>query len=546
MKHRILTLVALGLLGLSAFAAGPQSKLQKLVELNDQWQKENSPLTDSSIDNATYMLGNIELYRLTGNPDYYDYVDRWCRHNNWKADNMPALEVYWIMNTLVPAPYKIEDVTRRSQADLSDLRADGSRIMTNSAAAELGKRILSQRDEIMADNGALTDVTVPNAPKIAPGPEFSFSVVNPSDYDRQDVVELDAGQVYKKLGVEPGRFFIVRDGDGVETPYQITADGKILVQAVVAPNGRSNFNIRRGEPKDYRLDVNGHVYPDRLEDLAWENDRCAWRIYGLPMNGQSSGFDTFTKNVTYPVQDHLYHSELKGYARRDSLEAAGIKPDWKNMHRWTYSYHRNRGEGMDAYTVSMTLGAGAPAIIKDGQVVPGTVYEKVEIVENGPLRFKARLTQVPKDGVHETRVISQDKATHLARVDVQWDQENDVASGIVVHKSQPDAYIINDKENYITYSDALDTPQGQYGQLFIACLYPQEMDKYEYLPLEKEVAGGIGHVIARKHYRPGDTFTYYAGSAWSRYDVPTMKIWQDWIRMYSDNLKQPLQVVVTE
>ena len=104
MKHRILTLVALGLLGLSAFAAGPQSKLQKLVELNDQWQKENSPLTDSSIDNATYMLGNIELYRLTGNPDYYDYVDRWCRHNNWKADNMPALEVYWIMNTLVPAP----------------------------------------------------------------------------------------------------------------------------------------------------------------------------------------------------------------------------------------------------------------------------------------------------------------------------------------------------------------------------------------------------------------------------------------------------------
>ena len=56
---------------------------------------------------------------------------------------------------------------------------------------------------------------------------------------------------------------------------------------------------------------------------------------------------------------------------------------------------------------------------------------------------------MPKDGVHETRVISQDKATHLARVDVQWDQENDVASGIVVHKSQPDAYIINDKENYI-------------------------------------------------------------------------------------------------
>lgn len=546
MRIRLMALAAMGMFGLCAMAAGPQTKLQRLVELNDQWQKANTPLTDSSIDNATYMLGNLELYRLTGKPEYYDYVDRWCRHNKWKADNMPALEVYWQMNKLVPAPYKIEDVTRRSQSDLDALRRDAAGVRVSSEAAALGKRILNERDEIMAANHALTDVTIQNAPKTAPGPEFSFTVVNPTDYDRQDVVELDAVQVYGKLGIEPGRFFIVQDGDRVETPYQITADGKILVQAVVAPSGKANFTIRRGEPKDYRLDVNGHIYPDRLEDLAWENDRCAWRIYGMPMNGQSAGFDTFTKNVTYPIQDHLYHSELKGYAYRDSLAATGVEPDWGNLHRWTYSYHRNRGEGMDAYTVSMTLGAGAPAIITDGKIVPGTAYEKADIVENGPLRFKVRLTQAPKNGVHETRVISQDKGTHLARVDVLWDKESDVASGIVVHKSQPEAYIINEKENYITYADALDTPQGQYGQLFIACLYPQKMDKYEYIPMEKEVAGGIGHVIARRHYKPGDTFTYYAGSSWSRYDVPTMKIWQDWIRMYSDNLKQPLEVIIKD
>lgn len=542
MKIRLLSLAAIGLFGLSAMAA-PQSRLQALIALNDQWQKENTPLTDAGIDNAIYMLGNLELYRLTGNPAYYDYADQWCRHNKWKADNAAALEVYEIMNTLVPAEYKVEDVRRRSQSEIQALKAKS--VKPTSKGSVLGQRILDERNKIMEDNRAITDVVIPNAPKTAPGPEISFSVVNPTDYDRQDVVELDAANVFKKLGIERGRFFIVRDADGVETPYQITADGKILVQAVVAPNGKSNFTIRRGEPKDYRLDVNGHIYPDRLGDLAWENDRCAWRIYGMPMNGQSAGFDTFTKNVTYPIQDHLYHNELKGYVLRDSLKALGQNDGWQDLHKWTYSYHRNRGEGMDAYTVSMTLGAGAPAIIKDGQIVPGSAYEQAEFIENGPLRFKVRLKQHPLNGVNETRIITQDKASHLARVDVQWDRENDVASGIVVHKSQPDAYIINDKENYITYADALDTPQGQYGQLFIACLYPQQME-YEYLPLAKEVAGGIGHAIAKRHYKPGDTFTYYAGSAWSRYDVPTMKIWQDWVRMYSSNLKQPLQVIVNE
>lgn len=540
MKIRLLSLAAMGMLGLCALAA-PQSRLQKLVALNDQWQRENTPLTDAGTDNAIYMLGNLELYRLTGNPAYYDYADRWCRHNKWKADNAPALEVYEIMNTLVPAPYKLEDVRRRSQAEIRGMKA--KTVKSTSKGAALGQRILDERDRIVVDNGAKSDVTVPGAPKTAGGPEISFSVVNPTDYDRQDVVELDADNVFKKLGVERGRFFIVRDADGVETPYQITADGKILVQAVVAPNGKSDFTICRGEPKDYRLDVNGHIYPDRLDDLAWENDRCAWRIYGMPMNGQSAGFDTFTKNVSYPIQDQLYHNEVSTYAKRDSMRALGREAEWRPVYHWNHSYHRNRGEGMDAYTVSMTLGAGAPAIIKDGQIVPGSAYEKAEFIENGPLRFKVRLTQHPLNGVNETRVITQDKASHLARVDVQWDCENDVASGIVVHKSQPKAYIINEKENYITYADALDTPQGQYGQLFIACLYPQQME-YEYLPLAKEVAGGIGHAIAKRHYKPGDTFTYYAGSAWSRYDVPTMKIWQDWVRMYSSNLSQPLQVIV--
>ena len=38
------------------------------------------------------------------------------------------------------------------------------------------------------------------------------------------------------------------------------------------------------------------------------------------------------------------------------------------------------------------------------------------------------------------------------------------------------------------------------------------------------------------------TFTYYAGSAWSRYDVPTMQVWRTLMEGYAQQLRQPLVV----
>ena len=71
------------------------------------------------------------------------------------------------------------------------------------------------------------------------------------------------------------------------------------------------------------------------------------------------------------------------------------------------------------------------------------------------------------------------------------------------------------------------------------------MKAIKYQPLPEEKAGGIGHVLGVTTLSQEKTFTYYAGSAWSKYDVPTMTVWEQLIRHYANNIKNPLKVTIT-
>ena len=373
------------------------------------------------------------------------------------------------------------------------------------------------------------------------------TVKNPSSMERQDVVEIEAQKVFDELGIGGGRQLVITDGDRVEMPYQLTHDGKILVQVFLAPKASATIYIYKGVPKTYRLDCNGRFYPNREDDLTWENDKCAWRFYGPKMHGKGvSGFDIFTKNVTYPIQDQLYQNELTSYGINEQLKRQQRAGEWAQVHRDLYTYHRNRGQGMDAYTVGATLGAGAPALMEGNELLLPDVYEKAEILDNGPLRFTVKQTMYAnREGVVETRLITQDKGTHMAKFQIAYEglkQPQTVCAGIVVHESQPDAYVIQKKMGYVAYADAMDTPKGQNGQLYLGLVFPEKMKALKYLPLSEKKAGGIGHVIGQTLYQPQQTFTYYAGSAWSRYDVPTMQVWQTLLEGYAQQLKQPLVV----
>ncbi len=711
-----------------------------IEKVNDTYQAQHTPYVRAFWDHAAYFTGNMEAYRLTGKAEYYQYSDRWCRHNQWQGatsknkaewkytygegmdyvlfgDWQICFQTYIDMNNLVPAPYKEERarevMTYISQSEATDywwwadalymvmpvmtklyqlthdemyldkLHAnylwsdslmwdeeaqlyyrDGKYIWPKvTTACDEGKSFWARGDgwvmaglaKVLADmpeDYGGRDIFVARFRQLAegvarcqreggywsrsmlceedaPGPEtsgtaffcyamewgvnngyldkeeygeviekawnylyntalqpdgtigyvqpigekpdptrivdassqapfgtgawllaacervryldkkearMSVTISNPTADNRSDVVEMNAQKVFNTLGIGGGRQFVVLDGDGVEVPYQLTSDGKLLVQAFVRPKSESKFTIKCGKPKDYRLDVNGRLYPNREDDLAFENDKTAWRFYGPKMHDKGvTGFDVFTKNVTYPMQDQLYQSELTSYGVNEELKRQGRGGEWAEIHRNRYTYHRDHGQGMDAYSVGETLGAGAPALMDGDKLRLPDVYEKAEILDNGPLRFTVRETMYEQEGITEIRLITLDKGTHLARCEVTYDGvegEMPVCSGIVMHDTNKEC-VMNQKAGYIAYADAMDTPQGQNGELYIACLYPGKT-KLRRL--------GDNHVIGQTTYRPGEPFTYYFGTAWSKYDTPTMAVWQALLEGYAHNMRQPLTV----
>jgi|GEM_PF-76350 len=427
-----------------------------------------------------------------------------------------------------------------------------------------GAWLLAACERVRYLNNSASASSKPGAPRLATSSRhMKITVSNPTNMERQDVIELDAKTIFDRLQIAGGRQFMVLDGDNVEQPYQLTRDGKLLVQVFLRPNGKAEFQIVTGEPKAYRLDCNGRIYPNREDDLAWETDKNAWRMYGPKMHNKGvNGFDTFTKNSPAPIQDQLYHNELTSYGVNEQLKKAGRGGEWNQIHRDVYTYHRDKGLGMDAYTVGATLGAGAPALINGTELILSDVYEKVQIVENGPLRFSVKQQMYENNALTEHRLISQDRGSHLACVNVHHEYPKTpgadgqmeysggpipgkLCAGIVVHESQPDAFIINKKAGYIAYSDALDTPKGQNGQLYIGCLFPQQVSgkvALQYLPMKEMKSGAVGHVLGVSQGPAYKSFTYYVGTAWSKYDVPTMAVWETLLQGYAEQLKNPLQI----
>ena len=404
----------------------------------------------------------------------------------------------------------------------------------------------------------------------------NYEIANPTDENITQVIEITTMDILKRANVAVAREFFFTDMDGNEVPYQITHDGRVLVCCSVRPHSSIALSMAKGQPLDYELTCNGRIYPNRWDDLVWENDRCAWRFYGpgahKNMNNNAYGFDTFVKNTPHPIQDQLYHNELTSYGVNERMKRNQSPLDWNQVHRG-YTYHRNHGGGMDAYTVGATLGAGAPALISSTlnsklstlNLSYPLYYEKAEILDNGPLRFTVRMTMpaqtLPPTGgageglsYRETRLITQDCGSHFARVEVTYEgitKPTPVCAGIVVHESAPNAYVLNQKEGFVTYAEPLDLADRRMnGEHYLGIFLPQVKDnkskaknEVRYLSLPEKRAGGVGHILIQTTYTPGQPFTYYTGSAWSLYDVPTHAIWQATLRHEASILTRGLQLV---
>lgn len=383
------------------------------------------------------------------------------------------------------------------------------------------------------------------------GKSVEVTVTNDSETDRNgELVEIYREHVQTKLRTYES--LVVLDESGAQVPYQLTNDGTILFPVSVKAGEEAVFTIKEGTPETADTVCCGAVYPKRLDDLAFENDRMGWRVYGpgsQQRNYKLYGYDLWSKRTEQPVLAKFYDMDRRLNEQKAELGKEGKKMSWEEEQK--LSYHVDHGEGCDYYAVGPTLGAGTAAFISPstGEMIYPWCYKTCEILDNGPLRFTARLTYdlvVSDVEVRETRLLSLDKGSQMVKCTVWYTNifsQLPLAAGVVMHKGS-DQVDINAEEGYAAYVEPANETNGTN---YLGLYFPERMDEIRVQPLsenEEEAAkgGATGHLVGVTTYSPDAKFTYYFGAGYSKHGFGSAQEWFDYMKKFAAEKRKSLKV----
>ena len=386
----------------------------------------------------------------------------------------------------------------------------------------------------------------------------TVTVTNPLAMERSnEMVEVSMETVTDRLGLADTAQIVVLNADGQQVPYQITYDGKVISPAAIAAGGTATYTIQTGTPEAFDVKACGRCYPERMDDMAWENDLVAFRAYGPALQAKGErgfGYDLFTKyNTTEPMLEAMYAKELDKETLAKIAELKKTDPKAAAELSRERSYHIDHGYGMDCYAVGPTLGAGVAALMVNDTIIYPWCYKNQEILDNGPLRFTVKLEFTPltvkgDSTVVETRLITLDAGSHLNKTVVSYSNLKEtlpIVAGIVLH--EPDGAVVADAANgYITYVDPTTGPDN--GKIFMGAAVPAVVkDAKTVLFSEKEKKernNADGHVLAVSDYEPGSEYVYYWGFAWDKADIKTADAWNRYMADFAQKVRNPLTVKV--
>lgn len=403
-------------------------------------------------------------------------------------------------------------------------------------------------------------------------------VNNPTDAQRQELVEVNISDVKAKLaGIAPkkGEAYIVKNKRGQQIGSQITHDGKLLIDASIRPHGSATYYISIGKPYPQKVWTTGALYKMRKDDIAWENDRCAYRVYGPALQRtreRSFGTDIWAKNTPDTVVYERYVMDKQGNVDGDKVDEK-VKSEERKMKNLsgaaleaqkakikalkaesyeidvTTSFHLDHGNGLDPYRVGATLGLGAPSLMIGNQQFLPYCYKTYKILDNGPLRFTVELTYNPStigdmQNVVEHRIISLDKGSNFNKMTVWYEgltHPTDFATGFPIHEEDTETKTF--AKDYVSYADPTDNIEVNNSQVFVGVLFPNGIDNTYYQLFDKKHDGATGHALGLKRgLKNAEKYSYYFGAAWSKYDVRSYTEWQIRIKEFLEALKTPLQV----
>ncbi|WP_404415954.1 glycoside hydrolase family 88 protein [Brevundimonas vesicularis] len=256
--------------------------------------------------------------------------------------------------------------------------------------------------------------------------------------------------------------------------------------------------------------------PDRLDDLLWENDRVAHRIYGPTLEAREapsgSGIDVWAKRVRYPFMDR----QLK-----------------------FPNYHVDRGEGLDYYDVGRGRGAGGLGIWYDNKLWTSRNFSTYQIDKTGgdEARFSVTYRPWPVDVVRtvsETRDFSLPLGSNFTRMTSTLTSNSDAPLIVAIGISKRS----NDNGRGLVTRDAAhgrlmfwEPENPEHGSLGIAlAVDPATVEGF---------TEDADNYLILVRVTPGQPFTYYMGSAWDRgLDFATRSAWEDFVANQSFDFRQ--------
>ena len=354
------------------------------------------------------------------------------------------------------------------------------------------------------------------------------TVKNPARFNRQhETVTVPLDRLTSLLGAHDAALLRVRkEGQKTSLPVQVSATD-LLFQCDLPARAAAKYVISAAPLREvpHPSLVSG-LFAVPREDYAWENDRIAFRMYGPAMAADvNNGVDVWTKRVRYPIVAKWYK------------EAEGSAPGKD-------TYHQDRGEGADYFSVGRSLGAGGSGLWIDGKLVQPGVFTSWKTLATGPIRISFLLTytwRLGADTLREERTISLDAGENLNRIEVRYIGARGMAAATVAAGlvKRAGTVPVRDTRECTLSLWGPTTADPAAGELGTAVVFPAGTctgiteDKDQYLMLGRAGAGV--------------PFVYHAGAAWTgNGGFKGSGDWVAYLHTFVQRMAVPLEVTVTK
>jgi rhamnogalacturonyl hydrolase YesR len=241
-------------------------------------------------------------------------------------------------------------------------------------------------------------------------------------------------------------------------------------------------NTNTGNPGTYVTHARG-------SDVAWENDRIAFRVFGPEVRGRvKSGIDVWAKSVEYPVLEKWYKLNEEGY-----------------------DYHTDRGEGCDFYNMGNRSGSGAVAIWIDEKPYLAETYDTYKIIENekNKIRFELQYKtwNIPGLNISEEKTIEMIPGTNLFRVTSTFKSDTNKEISVAIGLSgfgNPEIFK-DSKRGVLSLWEKVEPGHGNLGTAILAD--PKTVTGFASFNNDEFVLLKV---------KTNAAFTYYAGAGWDK------------------------------